>query len=74
MCKKGTIDRFEGEWAIVEMENGKFMDIPRDSMPPNAVEGSVIFMDKRGEIHVSTEETQSQRERVIDLMDKLFED
>ena len=34
MKKKGVIDRFEGEWAIVEMDDGQFIDIPMETLPP----------------------------------------
>lgn len=74
MYKKGTIDRFEGEWAVVEMEDGEFLDIQLETLPSEAVEGSVILIGEDGKVFVSNKETDSQRERVKNLMDRLFED
>lgn len=74
MKKKGIIDRFEGNWAIVEMEDGSFMDIPSDALPSQAVEGSVIYFDQEGEVSVSNQETKEMRDKIKNLMDKLFED
>ena len=50
MGKKGVIDRFEGDWAVVEMDSGEFLDMPKDTLPPNAVEGSVIAVDSKGRL------------------------
>ena len=36
------VDRFEGELAIIELENGEFIDLPKKILPNNANEGSVI--------------------------------
>ncbi|NLN41881.1 MAG: DUF3006 domain-containing protein [Clostridiales bacterium] len=74
MKKKGVIDRFEGEWAIVEMDDGQFIDIPMETLPPDAKEGNVIYIDEDGRISILAEETLERRKRVQDLMDKLFQD
>ena len=36
------IDRFEGDFAIVELEDKTFSNIPRIAIPLEAKEGSVI--------------------------------
>jgi len=74
MKKKGVIDRFEGDWAIVELEDGQFIDIPSETLPPNAQEGNVIYIDKDGKVLIAVEETLERRKRVEDLMNKLFQD
>lgn len=74
MCKKGIIDRFEGDWAIVELEAGGYMDLSLDNLPPDVVEGSVIYIQEDGKVLFSNEETLLRKEKVKDLMDKLFED
>ena len=74
MKKKGIIDRFEEDWAVVEMEDGEFADIPTDTLPSNAEEGSVIYIDKDGKVLLSVQETQDRRDKVKNLMDKLFEE
>lgn len=74
MYRKGTIDRFEGDWAVVELEGREFVDISIDLLPPDAKEGSVIFIDGDGKVIVSAQETDEQRERINELMDRLFKD
>ena len=41
---KVIIDRFEGEYAIVEIETGKFVNIPKILLP-NSKEGDVINIE-----------------------------
>ena len=60
---KYTIDRFEGNFAVVELENEKFVDIPREAIPPEAKEGDIIsvMVDK---------ETTAKRKKEIEDMTK----
>lgn len=61
------IDRFEGEFAKVEIEEGNFCDIPRD-LVPDAKEGDVI------DIIINYEETEKLKHEVDNLIDELFVD
>ncbi len=63
----GIIDRFEGEYAVLEIEGGRHIDLPR-ALVPDAREGDVI------RITVDREETEKRRTHVRELMDQLFED
>lgn len=70
--RKGTIDRFEGEYAIVEF-GGSTEDILRSELPSEAGIGDVlIFAD--GVISVDHQETKKRKKEINDLMDELFED
>lgn len=62
-----TVDRFEGEFAVVEAENGKIYNIPCE-LVPDAKEGSVI------NIYVDKERTEKQKNEVQSLVDELFKD
>lgn len=62
---KVIIDRFEGEFAVVEIDNGKFANLPK-ILVPDAKEGDVI------EISVDRNETQSRKKKINKLMDDLF--
>lgn len=62
-----TIDRFEGEYAVVEIEKGVFVNVPK-ILFPDAHEGDVI------RIEIDTDETMKRRERIESLMGELFED
>jgi len=37
-----TVDRLEGEWAVLEVEPGRAMDIPRSTLPEGLEEGDVL--------------------------------
>ncbi len=64
---KVIIDRFEGDYAVVEIDVGKFVNMPK-ILIPNAKEGDVV------EIIVNQEETQKRKEHIKDLMSNLFQD
>lgn len=44
-----TIDRFEGDYAIIQSFEGKMIEIPKSIVPDEAVEGNVlnITIDKK---------------------------
>ena len=64
---KVIIDRFEGEYAVVEIAIGKFVNIPK-ILIPNANEGDVI------KIEVDKNETEERKKHIQDLMNNVFED
>ena len=37
-----TIDRFEGEWAVLEGEHARTFTVPREWLPSGAREGDVL--------------------------------
>lgn len=59
------IDRFEGEYAIIENSIETFA-VPKSALPKNAREGDCL------EVSISTEETNRRKEKANNLMDKLF--
>ncbi|MGI6711404.1 MAG: DUF3006 domain-containing protein [Bacillota bacterium] len=63
-----VIDRFEGQWAIIDY-CGVIFQVPRGLFPKNAKEGDII----RITIQVDKERTDKSRNELNDLMD-LFED
>ncbi len=67
MIMEVIIDRFEGEYAIVEIEIGKFAKISQ-SLLPNAKEGDVI------KINIDSKATQKRSEKITSLVNNLFED
>lgn len=64
---KVIIDRFEGEYAIVEIELGNFVNIPKILLP-NAKEGDVV------KIEIDNNETELQRKKIENLMENVFKD
>lgn len=65
---KYTIDRFEGNFAVVELEDKKFVNIPREAVPPEAKEGDIILtvVDNKG--------TAEQKQKIEELMKTMFID
>ena len=62
------VDRFEGNIAVVELENGQMINCPKTLLPPNAKEGSII------NITVDENATSEKLQRVTERMNKLFKD
>ena len=62
------VDRFEGNIAVVELENGQMIDCPKTLLPPSAKEGSII------NITVDENATSEKLQRVTERMNKLFKD
>lgn len=63
---KVIIDRFEGDYAVCEMENLKIVNIPKE-LVPSAHEGDIIKID------VLKDETKKRKEEIKKLMDNIFE-
>ena len=64
---KVIIDRFEGEYAIVELEVGKCVNIPK-VLIPNSKEGDII------RIEIEKKETEERKKHIQELMNNVFED
>lgn len=62
-----TIDRFEGNFAVVETETGVLLNIPKELLPEDAVEGDVFSIEK------NIKETENRKKRIDGLMNELFE-
>jgi len=62
-----TIDRFEGEWAVVEWNRTVF-NLPRALLPQDAREGDVL------EVSITSDAgtTEARRRRIKRLEDELF--
>ncbi|MFD3155391.1 DUF3006 domain-containing protein [Haloimpatiens sp. FM7330] len=62
---KGVIDRFEGQYVVIEKDNGDIIDICKDEIPQDAKEGDVLNIDST--ITIDYEETkEKRRNRKID--------
>lgn len=63
---KWIVDRIEGDYAVVELENGKAVDIPLISLPESIKEGTVIS------VSADKSETEKRKENIDSLAKKLF--
>lgn len=67
MQKLCIIDRFEGNFAVIEYEDITF-NFPKELLPKEAKEGDVLKFD----ITVDKEETEKRKKTIEDLAKDLF--
>ena len=65
---KVIIDRFEDNYAVVELEDKRTINMPKELLPADAKEGSVIS------IMIDQKETDNRRKRIEGLMNQLWID
>lgn len=63
-----TIDRIEGNYAVCELENGEFENLPKAFLPSGSKEGSKVKI----ELDLAAEE--KDRDRIKAKMNSLFKD
>lgn len=63
-----TIDRFEGEFAVCELEDMSFANLPKAFLPEGAAEGSKLS------INLNTASVAVDSARIAGKMDQLFTD
>ena len=63
---KVIIDRFEGDYAVVELDNREMVDIPKKVIPEQAVEGDVL------RIEIDNAEREKIEDRIKDLAKGLW--
>ena len=62
------IDRFEGEFAVCELEDMSMVNIPKKALPSDALEGDSIL------VTIDSAETEARKKKIGKLMDDLFVD
>lgn len=63
---KIIIDRFEGKFAVAELENKSLVNIPRDVLPADTIEGTVLT------IEIDQQETKRRETGIKKLMNDLL--
>ena len=63
---KYIIDRFEGEFAVVELSDKTFVNIPKAAIPSEAKDGTVI------DVTVDEDSTAARTKKINNLMGDLF--
>ena len=71
--KKFTVDRIEGDRAVLECEDGTFVDMELSALPKNLHEGDVIRFDANS-CYLSEEETAHRHQKMKKQLEKLFAD
>lgn len=64
-----VIDRFEGDWVVVEADRRTFK-LPRELIPPEALEGDVI----RLKVYIDPAATAKLKNKINSLARNLFKD
>lgn len=62
------VDRFEADFAVVELPDRNTVNMPLILLPPDTKEGDVI------DIAINREATQQRKETVANLLDELWEE
>lgn len=65
---KVIIDRFEGNFAVIEITPGHFVNMPKDLLPVGSAEGTVLS------IEINKNESDKQHKRISNLMNNLWKD
>lgn len=71
---KGIIERFEGKYAMVEIQNGNLEYIYKNSLPCKADVGDLIVIHENNHITLDTEGIMKRRKEIDTLANELFED
>jgi len=69
---KGIIDRFEGDFVVVEIE-GDTKDFPKSIFPIEAKPGDIIVISDNL-VKIKNEETAELRKEIEQLMEEVWED
>ena len=64
------IDRFEGDWAIIETENRQTFNLPRFVLPPGIKEGDVLSI----QVGIDLVTTKDRAEKAKRMLDNLFDE
>lgn len=60
------IDRFEGDFAVVEIDTAQFVNLPKKLLPPKAKEGDVVS------IEINEKETKKREQGIAKLMNDVW--
>jgi hypothetical protein len=69
---KGIVDRFEGDFVIIEIE-GITQDVPKEMVDPNVKVNDVVEL-VNGKWITKKEETEKRKKEIKSLMDSVWED
>jgi len=65
---RGVIDRFEGGWAIIALDDGRELLWPKGGLPEGAKPGMAVVVS----LAVDVEDTEARRARIRGLQDEIF--
>lgn len=72
MENKFTVDRFEGDIAVLEnRDTGEMININKNELPQDAKEGSILKLNNK-KYEIDMEEQKEVEKRIKDKMNKLW--
>jgi hypothetical protein len=71
--KKFIIDRFEGNYAVCEMEDKSYLSIPKYKLPLDCREGDCLLQDADDMYQKDIEAKTTKEKKIRDKMNRLFE-
>lgn len=72
--QKGIIDRFEGNFSLIELQNGQMTMILRQLLPKEARVGDSLIINDDYRILLDTNRTRQRRQEIDALANELFEE
>ncbi len=66
-----SLDRFEGNWAVLVDEDGESRDVPRTQLPQEAAEGDML-RERDGGFISDEDATAARRAEILRLQEKLL--
>jgi len=67
---RGIIDRFEGDFVVVELDNNEMKNIRKELVPKEAKEGDILNIGEV--ITIEHEETEKRRKRIEKLTEDMW--
>ena len=76
MILTGVIDRFEGDWAVIEVaDEPELRNVPKQLLPRGAKEGDHLQLELEDgrviRVQLDPEATENARKRIQDKLDRL---
>lgn len=68
-----SVDRFEGDLAVLQDDNKKSVVIKKAQLPKDAKVGMVFSLREDGQYYFEQEETKARKDNILSLQNELFQ-
>lgn len=65
------MDRIEKDYLVCENQDEEIKIIPFKKLDENIFEGSVVYVDKNGNVKLDREKTEKRKKLILELQSKL---
>jgi len=69
----GVVDRFEDDFAVLEMDNGNMINVPISQVSECAREGDVLIKNN-GKYEIDRAETKRRKKEIQELTEGMWDD